>query len=61
MASAIPLPCADPGPLYLRNNGFMVGVLQAVEPMEDCILAVIEGIRVFLPQDLEGKLQKEMA
>jgi hypothetical protein len=57
MASAIPESCDGPGPIYLRNNGFVVGVLQTIEPMEDGILAVIEGIRVFLPQDLEGKLQ----
>jgi hypothetical protein len=57
MASAIPEHCLDPGPIYLRNNGFVVGVLQTVEPMEDGILAVIEGIRVFLPRDLESKLQ----
>jgi hypothetical protein len=57
MASAIPIPCANPGPIYLRNNAFVAGVLQAVEPMEDGILAVIEGVRVFLPQGLEGKLQ----
>ena len=52
----MPISPAEP-PLYLREGGPVAGTLQAVEPMEDGIVATIEGIRVSLPGELEGKLR----
>ena len=50
-----PAPAAPEG-LHLHDNGFVTGILRAVEPMEeDEILATIEDVQVSLPSVLDGK------
>lgn len=47
----------EPAPIRIRDGGFVVGPLHRIRVEDDEILAAIDGVRVFLPLELEGKLQ----
>jgi hypothetical protein len=47
----------DQAPIRIRDGGFVAGLLQGVEIMEDELVIVIDGVSVLLPGDMEGRIR----
>ena len=47
----------DQAPIRIRDGGFVAGLLQGGEIMEDELVIVIDGVSVLLPGDLAGRIR----